>query len=178
DRFERAWNFACAAHRGQLVPGSDLPYVNHVGNVAAEVLAAIALHPVGRPDLAVQCALLHDVIEDTEVTGEALAEVFGPEVAAGVRALSKDPSLPTQGAQMADSLRRLQAQPPEVGLVKLADRITNLQPPPGHWSRVKIAAYRDEAVEIHRALGATHPVLAARLLARIEAYRVHLGGAC
>ena len=27
----QAWNFACAAHQGQLVPGTALAYVNHVG---------------------------------------------------------------------------------------------------------------------------------------------------
>jgi len=37
-------------------------------------------------------------------------------------------------------------------LVKLADAITNLQPPPVHWSREKRARYREEAIEIYSAL--------------------------
>lgn len=39
--------------------------------------------------------------------------------------------------QMQDSLRRIKSQPREVWMVKMADRITNLQPPPGHWSEEK-----------------------------------------
>jgi len=53
---------------------------------------------------------------------------------------------------MPDSLRRIQTQPPEVWVVKMADRITNLQPPPVSWSRDKIAAYRAQAGVILREL--------------------------
>lgn len=55
-------------------------------------------------------------------------------------------------------------------MVKLADRITNLQPPPPHWTEVRIARYRDEAIEIHRALGEASEVLSSRLLLKIEEY--------
>lgn len=54
--------------------------------------------------------------------------------------------------------------------MKLADRITNLAPPPVGWTREKCAAYRDEAAEIVAALGQASAMLAARLRARIEAY--------
>jgi GTP diphosphokinase / guanosine-3',5'-bis(diphosphate) 3'-diphosphatase len=71
---------------------------------------------------------------------------------------------------MADSLRRIKLQPREVWLVKLADRIVNLQPPPEHWQADKIAAYRAEARVILAALGEASPLLAARLAEKIEAY--------
>jgi (p)ppGpp synthase/HD superfamily hydrolase len=57
-------------------------------------------------------------------------------------------------------------------MVKLADRITNLQPPPRHWDRAKIRHYRDEAIEIHTRLHAASPFLAARLAEKIENYQV------
>jgi (p)ppGpp synthase/HD superfamily hydrolase len=72
---------------------------------------------------------------------------------------------------MADSLRRIRLQPKAVWMVKLADRITNLQPPPAYWTKEKAARYRDEAVQIHAALKDADEALAARLMARIEAYR-------
>ena len=161
DLYHRAARFAAGAHLGQKIPGGDLPYVLHVVQVTAEVLGALAVEPVERPDLAVACALLHDVVEDTTITAD--------QVAAGVLALSKDPSLPKDQA-MPDSLRRIRDQPREVWLVKLADRIVNLEPPPYYWKPTKIAAYREEAGRIADALGDASPHLHARLRGKIAAY--------
>ena len=71
---------------------------------------------------------------------------------------------------MTDSLRRILLQPREVWMVKLADRINNLQPPPSHWKDPKIAAYRAEAIQIVEALGPASPYLEGRLRAKIAAY--------
>lgn len=165
--YVRALRFAAGKHAGQLVPGTELPYVVHVASVAAEVIAAAA--DIERVDLAVACALLHDCIEDTATTIDEIAGAFGAPVAAGVAALTKDASLP-KAERMADSLGRIRAQPREVWCVKLADRITNLAPPPVGWTREKCREYRVEAGDIVTALGEASPMLAARLRARIEAY--------
>jgi (p)ppGpp synthase/HD superfamily hydrolase len=172
DLYVAALRFAAAKHRDQRVPGTELPYVVHVASVAAEVIAALPAAGLAAPDLAVQCALLHDTVEDTGTRVEELEIVFGADVAAGVLALTKDARLP-KAERMADSLRRIRDQPREVWLVKLADRITNLAPPPSGWTREKCAAYREEAVVIADALGAANPQLDQRLRARIEAYRAH-----
>lgn len=169
DLYLRALRFAALAHHGQKLPGGELPYVVHVAQVAAEVMAELAAAPPERPDLALACALLHDVLEDTATPREALASAFGEDVAAGVSALSKDATLPKDQA-MSDSLRRIREQPREVWLVKLADRIVNLEPPPRSWKPEKIAAYRAEAGTIADALGAASPRLEARLRARIAGY--------
>lgn len=174
DLYLRAARFAARAHLGQTLPGSDLPYFVHVVQVAAEVMAELAAAaaagaPYARPDLAVACALLHDVVEDTEVGAEAIAAEFGDAVASGVRALSKDPILPKDQA-MTTSLRAITAEPPEVWLVKLADRIVNLEPPPHYWKPAKIEAYRAEAGRIADALGAASARLEARLRGRIIGY--------
>lgn len=163
DRYVVALRFAATRHAAQRVPGTELPYVVHVTSVAAEVIAAF---PVEKPDLAVACALLHDTIEDTATTYEELAAEFGVEVADGVQALTK-----TSG--MADSLRRIALQPREVWMVKLADRITNLAPPPAKWTRDKCRAYREEAIAIADALGAASAVLDARIRARIASYATY-----
>ncbi|MBX7082733.1 MAG: HD domain-containing protein [Nannocystaceae bacterium] len=168
----RAWEFAAQAHHGQALPGSALPYILHPAAVAMEVCVAIALRSdVARPDLAVTCALLHDVVEDTEVGVDEVAARFGPDVAAGVAALSKDPAAGDKDAQMRDSLRRIREQPAEIWMVKLADRCHNLREPPPHWTRDRIHHYCDEAVLILAELGSACPVLAARLHERIAAYR-------
>ncbi len=150
-----------------------MPYLAHVCNVAMEVMTAIASADdgVARPDLAIQCALLHDVIEDTGVSYENVDALFGAAVADGVAALSKEEGLGTKSERMADSLRRIKAQPREIWMVKLADRITNLQPPPHYWKEKKIREYHAEALVIHEALGAAHEPLSNRLSAKIEEYR-------
>ena len=91
DRYLEAWSFAAFHHREQLVPGSNVPYATHLGSVAMEVMTAVAARgDVGDPDLAVQCALLHDVVEDAGVSLEQVKENFGEVVADGVAALTKD----------------------------------------------------------------------------------------
>jgi (p)ppGpp synthase/HD superfamily hydrolase len=52
------------AHHGQLFPGTELPYIMHVSFVSMEVMAALAQEPTRDGNLAVQYALLRDVIED------------------------------------------------------------------------------------------------------------------
>ncbi len=172
ERYIKAHAFAARAHRGQQVSGTRLPYVTHIHLVTMEVIAALWAEPGRRGDLAVQCALLHDVIEDTSVSYEEISAEFGVAVADGVLALSKDPAL-DKSRRMADSLTRIRRQPEEVWMVKLADRITNLQSPPPHWTRTKTIAYRQEAQSIHAALQEASPYLSKRLLAKIDAYRVY-----
>lgn len=173
DSYQRALSFAATAHGAQQVPGSQHPYVVHLANVAMEVLVAAADDPFDA-NLAVTCALLHDTLEDTQTTEEAVAACFGPIVARGVRALTKNASLP-KSEQMRDSLARIVKEPREVAIVKLADRITNLQEPPAYWKQEKRAAYREEARAILAALGYACAPLARRLADKIEAYAAFLG---
>ena len=169
NQYTEAAEFAARAHRGQTVPGTELPYVMHPVLAAMEVLAALAVEEGRNGNLAVQCALLHDVIEDTDVTYDRLEETFGTPVADGVLALSKDERLP-KDQQMKDSLERIQQQPYEVWMVKMADRISNLHSPPHYWSQERIAAYKEEAVKIRDTLGQASPFLVARMNHKIEKY--------
>lgn len=169
DGYLAALRFAAEAHGAQKFPGTDLPYLVHVTGVAMEVIGALRAEPDRDQELAVQCALLHDVVEDTPVGLPLVRDVFGEAVAQGVSALSKDPHLARE-RQLEDSLDRILRQPPEISMVKMADRITNLQRPPGHWTGQKIEVYRAEARVIHVRLQAASPALAARLAAKIAAY--------
>lgn len=169
DVYLKAFQFAAAAHQGQTLAGSPQPYILHICMVAMEVISALRDDPACDGDLAVQCALLHDVVEDTSVSLADIEREFGPHVAAGVAALTKDAALPKHD-RMADSLRRIQRQPREVAFVKLADRINNLREPPPHWNAAKQAEYLAEAGVILAALGAAHPGLAARLAAKMQEY--------
>ncbi len=113
-------------------------------SVAGEVISAIKADrlTMRQANVAIGCALLHDVLEDTDydLKGENIDE----DIMRGVRALTKNSKL-TKEKQMEDSLRRLEKLPDYIQMVKIADRITNLDPPPLHWNKDKIRRYADEA---------------------------------
>lgn len=169
DLYLKAIRFAGEAHAGQKIPGSELPYVVHISNVCMEIMAAVCSGETDYPDLAIQCALLHDVIEDTEKTHNEIKQIFGADVADGVLALTKNKNIKKE-SRMADSIERIKLQPREIWMVKLADRITNLQPPPPRWSKEKIDNYRLEADYILKHLGSASPALSQRLAEKIDNY--------
>ncbi|MES2888498.1 MAG: HD domain-containing protein [Pseudomonadota bacterium] len=172
--YARAWAFAAEWHADQTSASADpqrpLSYLHHLASVAAEVTWGLASTPGADGNLAVQCALLHDTLEDTPVSVELLTRHFGSGVASGVQALSKNPSLPSRAAQMADSLRRILQQPVEIAMVKLGDRIANLYQVPHDWDAAQAQAYAVEAQGILQALGHANPALAARLAQHIAAF--------
>jgi len=116
---------------------------------------------------------LHDTLEDTETTEVEIRELFGESVLSAVKALSKDYSLPKE-AQIEDSLNRIGPEPIEVHLVKLADRISNLDRPPSTWSNEKILRYRESSKMIYERLKGAHEQLSGKLLAKIEVYRRYI----
>ncbi|MDR2633014.1 MAG: HD domain-containing protein [Treponema sp.] len=89
ETYQKAIAFAGFAHKDQLVPGKEYNYVVHISNVAAEIARTITVEKIGDEDLAMQCALLHDVIEDTETKTEEIRKEFGEKVLKGVLALTK-----------------------------------------------------------------------------------------
>jgi (p)ppGpp synthase/HD superfamily hydrolase len=169
DLYQKAMEFAANAHGNQKVPGKQYSYVVHLAEVAMEVMAIQyegCKHNIG---LAVQCALLHDTIEDANVSYEDLKESFGIDVAVGVLALTKDKTLEKE-LQLEDSLDRIVKQPKEIWLVKMADRITNLQKPPVYWTKDKMINYKKEAVLIYDRLKTADNILANRLSKKIHDY--------
>ena len=174
DDYKKALHFAAQAHGDQKVPGTQLPYLLHLSSVCLEVISALPNRPDGDADLAIVCALLHDVIEDTEVTFKLVQREFGKAVAEGVLALTKDESVP-KDQRLLDSLKRILQQPPEIGMVKLADRISNLQPPPAFWTQEKIKQYFAESKMVYDMLQSADVYLADRLLGKIREYEQYLG---
>lgn len=174
DKYQKAIKFAAKAHQWQKVPGTKISYIVHISNVCMEIFAAFCASPEEFDyDLAVQCALLHDTIEDTMVKFKKLDKKFGNRVAEGVMALSKNPKL-HKDKRLADSLTRLSTQPKEVKIVKLADRITNLQKPPIKWSNQKRKYYLESSLLILEELEGTNQFLEKRLEKKIEEYKQYI----
>jgi len=124
-RVGAAYVFANAAHRGQLRI-SGAPYISHPLAVA-ETLAGWHLDPH-----ALSAALLHDVMEDTAITKEQIAERFGKVTADLVDGVSKLDRIENQSFEeaQAENFRKMllaMARDVRVILIKLADRQHNMR---------------------------------------------------
>ncbi len=121
----RAYHFAEQAHEGQTRRSGE-PYITHPLAVA-HVLAMMHLD-----DECIMAGLLHDVIEDTDVSREELAKEFSEEVALLVDGVSKlaKAAFETQKHAQAENLRKMllaMSQDIRVIIVKLADRLHNMR---------------------------------------------------
>jgi len=173
--YKSALAFALKAHGEQKTP-EGLPYSFHIASVALEVISSLSMHRISHDEanVAIACALLHDVLEDTQTTmGTASIDIPNIKIVlGGVKALTKDAMLSSKQEQMSDSLNRLRAQPRCVQMVKLADRITNLAPAPAFWNKAKREAYVNEAITILEALKGSNPYLEKKLQNKIDNYDV------
>ena len=124
-RLEEAYHFSDAAHQGQLRKSGE-PYISHPVAVA-EILSHWQL------DAQTLCAaLLHDVVEDTEVSTDDISKRFGKPVADLVDGVSKLDRIEFQSQQdaQAENFRKMllaMARDVRVMLIKLADRLHNMR---------------------------------------------------
>jgi guanosine-3',5'-bis(diphosphate) 3'-pyrophosphohydrolase len=124
-RIERAFDVAKKAHADQVRRSGD-PYISHPLSVA-RILAGLGLD-----DVTIAAALLHDAVEDTDVTLADISKDFGADVAAIVDGVTKLDRLQfdTKEAQQAATLRKMlvaMAKDIRVLLIKLADRLHNMR---------------------------------------------------
>lgn len=166
-----ALDFAASKHRHQRrKDAAASPYINH------PIALANVLANTGRIDdpVVLSAAVLHDTIEDTATTHGELESLFGPQIAAIVMEVTDDKNLDKQTRKQLqiDHAKHLS---PQAKLVKLADKICNLQDilesPPADWSRQRKQAYFDWAAQVVSGLEGTHPELEwafASLYARSE----------
>ena len=123
-RVTEAIDFAVAEHGDQQRP-TGAAYTEHL----LEALEALVVGAGVTDTDVLAAAVLHDVVEDTPVSNEELAERFGPRVAELVGWVTIPQ--PGRGEDRAEvkqaSLRRLAGAPKDAVLVKLADRLSNVQ---------------------------------------------------
>ena len=121
----RAFEFSAVEHAGQRRRSGE-DYITHPLEVAT-VVAEMRLD-----DVAIAAGLLHDVVEDTLTTIEAVQELFGPEVAHVVEGVTKISTIPFSSSEerQAENFRKMLLAMVDDGrviLVKLADRLHNMR---------------------------------------------------
>lgn len=162
-------------HDGQKYGGAgqdqQIEYLNHIGSVTFEVMTAVTIQKDLDANIAIKCAILHDTLEDTDLTYNDILEKFGPAIANGVQALTKNENIASKREKMTDSLSRIKLQTKEIWAIKMADRISNLQKPPFYWDTAKKKEYMEEARLIHTELNTASKYLADRLEKKIKEYQ-------
>ena len=121
----KAYNLANEKHKDQKRSSGE-PYIIHPLNVA------YILADIGLDESTISAALLHDVVEDTDVTDEQLRKAFGDEIAdmvAGVTKLSNIQFASVEEQQAEDYRKMFLAMGKDIRviLIKLADRLHNMR---------------------------------------------------
>lgn len=121
-----AFEMAADAHK-EMRRKSGEPYILH-----PLAVAQICADEIGLGVRSAICALLHDTVEDTELTLEDIDRAFGPEIAHIVDGLTKisivvDSSTSTAQAENFKKILLTLADDPRVILIKLADRLHNMR---------------------------------------------------
>ncbi len=121
---QKAYDLIIKAHKFQRRKSGE-PYVYHPIEVARICFQEIGLGPT-----AVICALLHDVVEDTEVTQEEIKEMFGEKISLIVDGLTKLDGTYNVENKQAENFKKVLSSlvyDVRVVLIKMADRIHNLR---------------------------------------------------
>jgi len=145
-RIRAAYDLAAAAHAEQKRDSGD-PYINHPLAVA-DILADLQID-----DDTIMAGLLHDVLEDTDITMRQIGEQFGPVAPVlvdGVTKLSKLKFNNRHEAQ-AENLRKMfmaMSSDIRIILIKLADRLHNMRTIASHHSKLRQNEIAEETLYI------------------------------
>jgi GTP pyrophosphokinase len=152
DLIDRALRFSASAHRGQKrMSGED--FVSH--SIAVALILAEQL----LDSTTIAAALLHDVVEDSDVRTEDIAKEFGGEIAGIVDGLTKISSLTFRSSaeEQVENYRKLLlsiAKDARVIIIKLGDRLHNMRTlehlPPERRSRIALETREIYAPLAHR----------------------------
>ncbi len=121
----KAFKVAIGAHRGMRRKSGE-PYIIHPINVAR-----IVSQEIGLGSKSISCALLHDVVEDTDYTLEDMERLFGPVIASIIDGLTKISGVfDNKSSLQAENFRKMLltlSDDVRVILIKIADRLHNMR---------------------------------------------------
>ncbi len=163
----RAFYFAARSHGNQKRKFSYDFYVHHIRRVAATV------KEFTDDEELVAAAYLHDVVEDTPVTTEEVCSLFGTRICTIVEELTDDKGMRREMGRLEYVRDRVSRMSPDALLIRLADRMDNLQdmadaPSSFRKRYVEETKALVEAVKSRRDLTGAHLRLLERLICSIS----------
>lgn len=118
---DRALQFAVKAHGSQTRKGTSIPYITHPLGVA------LLLARTGASEAVIAAGLLHDTVEDCDVTLEQLASEFGLWTAVLVGGCTESAKEFPWEVRKQEKMHALRTAPPEIRLVVCADKLHNVR---------------------------------------------------
>ncbi|MEY8337708.1 HD domain-containing protein [Lachnospiraceae bacterium 62-35] len=112
--------FAAKAHEGTVRKGTAVPYIVH------PLETAIIVSSMTNDKEMIVAALLHDVVEDTPVTGQEVEERFGERIASLVLAESEDKSK-TWWERKQEKVAFIKTADRDIKILALGDKLSNLR---------------------------------------------------
>jgi len=153
--YKKALAYAARAHHGQMRKDGKTPYIVHPMEVAMRLLAA------GAPRLAVMTGILHDTVEDTDMTCHDIAQEFGADVAATVLEVTDGVFL-TKWERRKVQLETVASKCLEARMVRIADKAANVSDmiafPPVGWDEEKAEEYVAWAAKVAAAAAGDDPL--------------------
>lgn len=151
DMIGKAFDVACQFHCGQFRKSGE-PYIIHPEHVS------YILAEMGMDEETIIGGLLHDVVEDTEFTGERLIEDFGKDIAELVDGVTKLSNIKYESKEeiQAENFRKMflaMSKDIRVLIIKLADRLHNMRTME-YMDKEKIQEKCTETLEIYAPLAA------------------------
>lgn len=121
DIVEKALVLAAQAHDGQYRKGTKIPYITH------PVAVGIILMRAGYSDELIAAGILHDTVEDTEITLEDIEREFGPKIAGIVAGCSEPDKSLSWEERKEHTIEYLKTAPSEIRVVACADKLHNIR---------------------------------------------------
>ena len=159
----RAFDLAAEAHSAQRRDTDDVPYVVH------PLEAAAVLHSLGFEDHVTAAAMLHDALEDTELTDDQIEAQLDARVAGLVRALTEDGGIADERERKAALRDQVAEAGPSAAAIFAADKLSKVRELRARLSRdpgaaqapdavLKLDHYRDSEAMLEGILG-EHPLV-------------------
>ena len=120
NQIEEAIEVAAEAHQGQYRKGTSTPYITHPYAVG------LILMDAGCTEAVIVAGILHDTVEDTDLTLEFIQERFGNDIADIVDGCSENKALRWR-ARKTERIEALRTASPEICIVTCADKLHNLR---------------------------------------------------
>jgi myo-inositol-1(or 4)-monophosphatase len=132
EKLQRAYSYSAAAHKGQYRKGTKIPYFSHIittMNYAFDLTDDLEI---------LQAAILHDTMEDTDVTFKELEKNFGTRVAELVEQETENkraelPPNETWELRKKEGIEHVRDGSHDIKLIVLADKTANLESVVREW---------------------------------------------
>ncbi len=170
---ENAIAFAVEKHKGVVRKGDGRPYILHPMSV---LITLLAIKQSKNAFLLATAAILHDTVEDCDVTIEEIGKLFGWQVASLVDELTSDNDEIKKLGKTVYLARKMEKMSSYALCIKLVDRLDNIKDMKSmnvsfQKKQIDSTEVIIDHIEVHRTLSKTHKILIAFIKLEMSHYK-------